>query len=217
MLSNCFRTQSVLQSVVEHISDIVTNVHSLNTEDLDRLISVIRQQREKLDSVRFNSFLCQRILSFLVNRTANTFTIVSWKSFSCTFITNEAEWEQLTSFANLLICCFLKGDRKFDERIEHCRSRFETNDETTEMFVDEFQWKQPNELEFQWKSEFIVELNEWKERRSIIGIDRRNDCQRHGAKLDAIRRTSSHKMQLEIDFSLWFFEGSSRNTRYENE
>jgi len=37
-------------SVVEHISDIVTNVHSLNTEDLDRLISVIRQQREKLDS-----------------------------------------------------------------------------------------------------------------------------------------------------------------------
>ena len=30
---------------------MVTNVHSLNTEDLDRLISVIRQHKDKLDSV----------------------------------------------------------------------------------------------------------------------------------------------------------------------
>ncbi len=30
---------------------MVTNVHTLNTEDLDRLISVIRQHKEKLDSV----------------------------------------------------------------------------------------------------------------------------------------------------------------------
>lgn len=42
----------LLQSVVDHISDMVTNVHRLNTQDLDRLISVIRQHREKLDSVR---------------------------------------------------------------------------------------------------------------------------------------------------------------------
>ncbi|CAF2669035.1 unnamed protein product [Rotaria sp. Silwood2] len=36
-------------NIVEHISDMVTNVHTLNTEDLDRLMSVIRQHKEKLD------------------------------------------------------------------------------------------------------------------------------------------------------------------------
>ncbi|CAF1205315.1 unnamed protein product [Rotaria sordida] len=36
-------------SIVERISDMVTNVHTLNTEDLDRLMSVIRQHKEKLD------------------------------------------------------------------------------------------------------------------------------------------------------------------------
>ena len=41
-----------LKSVVEHISDMVTNVHALNTEDLDRLMLVIRQHKDKLDSVR---------------------------------------------------------------------------------------------------------------------------------------------------------------------
>ncbi len=30
---------------------MVTNVHTLNAQDLDRLISVIRQHKEKLDSV----------------------------------------------------------------------------------------------------------------------------------------------------------------------
>jgi E3 ubiquitin-protein ligase RFWD2 len=37
-------------SIVEHISDMVTNVHALNTEDLDRLMFVIRQHKDKLDS-----------------------------------------------------------------------------------------------------------------------------------------------------------------------
>ena len=41
----------LLQSVVEHISDMVTNVHALNTEDLDRLMSIIRQHKDKVDSV----------------------------------------------------------------------------------------------------------------------------------------------------------------------
>ncbi|CAF3469924.1 unnamed protein product [Rotaria sp. Silwood1] len=36
-------------NIVEHISEMVTNVHSLNTEDLDRLMSIIRQHKEKLD------------------------------------------------------------------------------------------------------------------------------------------------------------------------
>ena len=44
-----------LQSIVEHISDMVTNVHALNTEDLDRLMLIIRQHKEKLDSVRLKT------------------------------------------------------------------------------------------------------------------------------------------------------------------
>ncbi|UJR38410.1 hypothetical protein I4U23_031078 [Adineta vaga] len=36
--------------IVDHISDMVTNVHALNTVDLDRLISVIRQHKDKIDS-----------------------------------------------------------------------------------------------------------------------------------------------------------------------
>ncbi|CAF3368982.1 unnamed protein product [Rotaria socialis] len=43
-------TFSKYGSIVEHISDMVTNVHTFNTEDLDRLISAIRQHKEKLDS-----------------------------------------------------------------------------------------------------------------------------------------------------------------------
>lgn len=46
---------SHLQSIVEHISDMVTNVHALNTEDLDRLMLIIRQHKEKLDSVRLKN------------------------------------------------------------------------------------------------------------------------------------------------------------------
>jgi len=37
-------------SIVDHISDMVTNIHALNTQDLERLISVIRQHKDKLDS-----------------------------------------------------------------------------------------------------------------------------------------------------------------------
>ncbi|CAF1387047.1 unnamed protein product [Adineta steineri] len=37
-------------SIVEHISDMVTNVHTLNTEDLDRLMSIIRHHKDKIDS-----------------------------------------------------------------------------------------------------------------------------------------------------------------------
>jgi len=37
-------------SVVTHISDLVTNIHSLSAKELDRLISVIRQHKDKLES-----------------------------------------------------------------------------------------------------------------------------------------------------------------------
>ncbi|CAF4619445.1 unnamed protein product [Rotaria sp. Silwood1] len=37
-------------SLVDHISDMVTNIHTLSAQDLDRLISIIRQHKEKIDS-----------------------------------------------------------------------------------------------------------------------------------------------------------------------
>ena len=32
---------------------MITNVHTLNTQDLDRLISIFRQHKDRLDSVRY--------------------------------------------------------------------------------------------------------------------------------------------------------------------
>lgn len=37
-------------SIVDHISDMVTNIHALSTNDLERLLSVIRQHKDKIDS-----------------------------------------------------------------------------------------------------------------------------------------------------------------------
>ena len=42
----------LFQSIVDHISDMVTNIHALSTNDLERLLSVIRQHKDKIDSVR---------------------------------------------------------------------------------------------------------------------------------------------------------------------
>ncbi len=50
--------------MVEHISDMVTNVHRLNSQDLDRLFSVIRQHREKLDSN--NEYIHNRLLEIFL-------------------------------------------------------------------------------------------------------------------------------------------------------
>ena len=78
----------ILQSVVEHISDMVTNVHRLNSQDLNRLISVIRQQREKLDSVHSYPFPFISH-SIFFDRIMNIFTIVYSKSSLLMYITNE--------------------------------------------------------------------------------------------------------------------------------
>jgi hypothetical protein len=68
---------------------MVTNVHRLNSQDLDRLISVIRQHREKLDSVRFLFYFVFILHLFFLNRIMNTFIIVYSKYFSPMFIMNE--------------------------------------------------------------------------------------------------------------------------------
>ncbi|UJR07728.1 hypothetical protein I4U23_012013 [Adineta vaga] len=51
-------------SIVDHISDMVTNIHSFNGQDLDRLISVIRQHKEKLDSD--NEYIHNRLLEIFL-------------------------------------------------------------------------------------------------------------------------------------------------------
>ena len=68
------------QSIVEHISDMVANVHSLNTEDLDRLISVIRRHKEKLDLVRLTcSYSHSPVVFIFSDRIMNVFTTVYLK------------------------------------------------------------------------------------------------------------------------------------------
>ncbi|CAF1415743.1 unnamed protein product [Adineta steineri] len=51
-------------SIVDHISDMVTNIHTLNGPDLDRLISVIRQHKDKLDSN--NEYIHNRLLEIFL-------------------------------------------------------------------------------------------------------------------------------------------------------
>ncbi|CAF3535161.1 unnamed protein product [Rotaria socialis] len=51
-------------SIVDHISDLVTNVHTLNAQDLDLLISVFRQHKEKLDSN--NEYIHNRLLEIFL-------------------------------------------------------------------------------------------------------------------------------------------------------
>ena len=99
---------------------MVTNVHALNTQDLERLISVIRHHKDKLDSVRSLSSL----LSFLHP---------SW----C-FV--EQRIHSQSSPGDLSQPCPSRTqwrDRILIERIEHRRSRFETDEQTTEEFLVE--------------------------------------------------------------------------------
>ncbi|CAF1103032.1 unnamed protein product [Adineta ricciae] len=51
-------------SIVDHISDMVTNVHTVNVQDLDKLISVIRQHKDKLDSN--NEYVHNRLLEIFL-------------------------------------------------------------------------------------------------------------------------------------------------------
>jgi len=51
-------------NIVNHISDMVTNVHRLNSQDLDRLMTVLRQHREKVNSS--NEYIHNRLLEIFL-------------------------------------------------------------------------------------------------------------------------------------------------------
>ncbi|CAF0964637.1 unnamed protein product [Rotaria sordida] len=51
-------------SIVDHISDMVTNINTLNPQELDRLMTIIRQHKEKLDSN--NEYIHNRLLEIFL-------------------------------------------------------------------------------------------------------------------------------------------------------